>query len=94
MEPLPQLESCLRLAFHAGDERHPSGVSLASWFVREVLPHAPDAWIDDARTRIGCEIPFTRIFHQPQPLRPLAQIDEEIKTLDSEIRCLLERLRP
>src|SRR5262249_20570491 len=34
MEPLPQLESCLRLAFDAGDERHPSGISLASWFVR------------------------------------------------------------
>jgi hypothetical protein len=34
MEPLPQLESCLRLAFDARDEGHPSGVSLASWFVR------------------------------------------------------------
>src|SRR5919109_5582784 len=34
MEPLPQLESCLRLAFDARDTQHPSGVSLASWFVR------------------------------------------------------------
>jgi len=34
MEPLPQLESCLRLAFDARDERWPSGVSLASWFLR------------------------------------------------------------
>ena len=34
MEPLPQLESCLRLAFEARHERHPSGVWLASWFVR------------------------------------------------------------
>jgi len=34
MEPLPQLESCLRLAFEAREERRPSGVSLASWFVR------------------------------------------------------------
>lgn len=34
MEPLGQLESCLRLAFDARDERHVSGVSLASWFVR------------------------------------------------------------
>jgi hypothetical protein len=34
MEPLPQLESCLRLAFDGRDEHHPSGVSLASWFVR------------------------------------------------------------
>src|SRR5882724_7180473 len=34
MEPLPQLESCLRLAFDARDAGHPSGISLASWFVR------------------------------------------------------------
>ena len=34
MEPLPQLESCLRLAFDARDAEHPSGISLASWFVR------------------------------------------------------------
>jgi hypothetical protein len=34
MQPLPQLESCLRLAFDARDPQHPSGVSLASWFVR------------------------------------------------------------
>ncbi len=34
MQPLPQLESCLRLAFDARDQRHVCGVSLASWFVR------------------------------------------------------------
>jgi len=34
MQPLPQLESCLRLAFDARDPQHASGVSLASWFVR------------------------------------------------------------
>src|SRR5205823_10945901 len=34
MESLPQLESCLRLAFDSRDEEHASGVSLASWFVR------------------------------------------------------------
>src|SRR5256884_1395785 len=34
MQPLPQLEPCLRLAFEARDPRHPSGISLASWFVR------------------------------------------------------------
>ncbi len=34
MQPLPQLEQCLRVAFEAGDARHPSGVSLASYFLR------------------------------------------------------------
>ncbi len=84
LEPDPDLRD---------SEDVPWGEDIAAWFEREVLPHAPDAWIDDARTRTGCEIPFTRIFFQPQPLRPLAQIDAEIKALDGEIQCLLERLR-
>ena len=36
---------------------------------REVLPYAPDAWIDAGSSRIGYEISFTRYFYQPQPLR-------------------------
>jgi hypothetical protein len=34
MQPLPQLEQCLRLAFEAADPAHPSGISLGSYFVR------------------------------------------------------------
>ena len=84
LEPDPDLRD---------SENVPWGEDIAAWFAHEVLPHAPDAWIDDARTRTGCEIPFTRIFYQPQPLRPLTQVDAEIKNLDGEIRCLLERLQ-
>jgi type I restriction enzyme M protein len=73
-------------------ENVPCSEDIATWFEREVLPHAPDAWIDKARTRTGCEIAFTRIFYQPQSLRPLAQIDAEIRQMNSEIQCLLERL--
>ncbi|OLR94360.1 type I restriction-modification system subunit M [Actinokineospora bangkokensis] len=59
---------------------------------REVHPHAPDAWIDPAKTRIGYEIPFTRHFHVERPLRPLAEIDAEIRALDAEIRALLAKV--
>ncbi|MBI2680742.1 MAG: SAM-dependent DNA methyltransferase [Candidatus Solibacter usitatus] len=62
LEPDPDLRD---------SENVPWGEDIAAWFEREVLPHAPDAWIDDARTRIGCEIPFTRIFHELQPLATL-----------------------
>src|SRR5258708_18379296 len=34
MEPLPNLEACLRLAYEASDAQHASGVSLASYFAR------------------------------------------------------------
>jgi type I restriction enzyme M protein len=57
---------------------------------REVLPHASDAWIDASKTVIGYEISFTRHFYKPQPLRPLDQIEADIRALEQETEGLLE----
>ena len=57
---------------------------------REVLPHAPDAWIDASKTVIGYEISFTRHFYKPQPLRSLDQIESDIRALEEETEGLLE----
>jgi type I restriction enzyme M protein len=56
---------------------------------REVLPHAPDAWVDADKTQIGYEISFTRYFYQPQPLRGLAEIAADIFALEAETDGLL-----
>lgn len=56
---------------------------------REVHPYVPDAWIDHSKTRIGYEIPVTRLFYKYVPPRPLAEIDAEIKQLEREIQELL-----
>ena len=55
----------------------------------EVLPHAPDAWADHTKTKLGYEIPVTRIFYRYQPPRPLAEIDADIKQVETEILQLL-----
>ncbi len=55
-----------------------------------MLPHAPDAWIDDASIRIGYEISFTRYFYKPQPLRTLDEIRADIKALERETDDLLD----
>ena len=65
---------------------------IHDYFHREVLPHVPDAWIDETKTKIGYEIPFTRHFYVYQPPRPLADIDAELKTLESEIQALLREV--
>ena len=57
---------------------------------REVLPHAPDAWIDRPKTVIGYEISFTRHFYKPQPLRTLEEIEADIRMLEKEADGLLE----
>ena len=59
------------------------------YFEREVRPHVPDAWIDESKTRIGYEIPFTRHFYKYKPLRPLEVIDAEVKALEQEIQAML-----
>jgi type I restriction enzyme M protein len=59
---------------------------------REVLPYAPDAWIDEAATKIGYEISFTRHFYKPQPLRSLEEIRADILALETETPGLLENI--
>ena len=45
---------------------------------RKVLPHVPDAWVDESKTRVGYEINFNRYFYKYTPLRPLEGIEAEI----------------
>ena len=70
-------------------ENVPLDEDVEEYLHREVLPHVPDAWIDHSRTKIGYEIPFTRHFYVYTPPRPLAEINAELKALESEIQALL-----
>jgi type I restriction enzyme M protein len=62
---------------------------IEAFFRREVLPHVPDAWIDEEATKIGYEISFTRYFYKPQPLRTLSEISVDILALEKETGGLL-----
>ena len=70
-------------------ENVPLDEDIDAYFAREVTPHVPDAWIDHAKTKIGYEIPFTRHFYVYTPPRPLAEIDAELRDLESQIQKLL-----
>lgn len=63
---------------------------VEDYFEREVKPYVPDAWIDHAKTRVGYEIPFTRLFYRYVPPRPLEEIDAELNQLAKEIIELLQ----
>lgn len=67
--------------------KEPGGIE--AFIRREVLPHAPDAWIDETKTTIGYEISFTRYFYKPQPLRPLEAIRADILALERETDGLM-----
>ena len=65
---------------------------IDAYFQREVLPHAPDAWIDHEKSRVGYEIPFNRHFYVFEPPRSLHEIDEELKGVTARIMTMLEGL--
>jgi type I restriction enzyme M protein len=71
------------------NENVPLKEDIQTYFKREVLPHVPDAWIDESKTRIGYDIPFTRHFYKYNALRPLTEIEGEIRSLEAQIQGVL-----
>jgi len=73
-------------------ENVPLKEDIYEYFEREVKPHVPDAWIDESKTKIGYEIPFTRHFYKYQPLRPSEEIMKEIIELEKSISEKLKKV--
>src|SRR5882672_388358 len=70
-------------------ENVPLSEDVGTYFEREVLPHASDAWIDDEKTKVGYEIPFNRHFYVFKPPRPLTEIDAELKVVTDRILTMI-----
>lgn len=85
-------------------ENIPLTESVDEYMAREVLPYAPDAWIEPRKQKkgqplelrdggtVGYEIPFTRHFYEYTPLRPSADILDEIRELETGIAVKLQRM--
>lgn len=83
----PQPDSSLR-----DTENVPLTEDVGEYFKREVLPHAPDAWIDPDKTKVGYEIPFNRHFYVFKTPRPLAEIDADLKRTTDRILDMIKGL--
>lgn len=83
----PQPDSSLR-----DTENVPLTEDVESYFKREVLPHVPDAWIDESKTKVGYEIPFNRHFYVFEPPRPLVEIDADLKIVTDRIVHMIGEL--
>lgn len=73
-------------------ENVPLTQDIDAYFAREVLPYAPDAWIDEKKTKVGYEIPMTRYFYEYQKPEESDTILERIIGLESDISESLKRL--
>lgn len=73
-------------------ENVPLTDDIEAYFKREVLPHVPDAWIDESKTKTGYEIPFNRHFYVFEPPRSLEDIDSDLSTVTARIQTMLQEL--
>ncbi|WP_278368371.1 type I restriction-modification system subunit M [Marinobacter salarius] len=91
----PEADSSLR-----DNENVPLDETVGDYFQREVVPHVPDAWVDQSKCDeqdgevgiVGYEIPFNRHFYVFQPPRPLEEIDADLKACTDKIKTMIEGL--
>ncbi|MBE3654210.1 type I restriction-modification system subunit M [Vibrio navarrensis] len=82
------------------NENVPLTETVDDYFAREVLPHVPDAWIDESKTDpkdgevgiVGYEIPFNRHFYVYEPPRKLEEIDADLDAVSADIMQLLQEV--
>jgi type I restriction enzyme M protein len=70
-------------------ENVPLKEDVEEYMKREVLPHVPDAWVDESKTKVGYEINFNRYFYKYTPPRPLEEIETDLKKIEKEIADML-----
>ena len=73
-------------------ENVPLVQDIDAYFAREVLPYAPDAWIDHSKTKVGYEIPITRYFYEYQAPEAVEDIVARITALEQDISAGLAEL--
>lgn len=73
-------------------EQIPVKEDIKDYFEREVLPYAPDAWIDEDKTKVGYEIPFTKYFYKYEELGNSDETLVEIKVLGNSIQESIKSL--
>lgn len=73
-------------------ENVPLTEDIDAYFKREVLPYAPDAWIDKSKTKVGYEIPMTRYFYKYQAPEKAKDIEKRLNKIESDITKSLKEL--
>uniref|UniRef100_UPI004024FD79 type I restriction-modification system subunit M n=1 Tax=Roseburia faecis TaxID=301302 RepID=UPI004024FD79 len=58
----------------------------------EVAVYNPDAWIDHSKTKIGYEIPFSRLFYEYKKIREASVIAKEVAEQEQKLSAHLKKL--
>jgi type I restriction enzyme M protein len=70
-------------------ENIPLDETIYDYFIREVKPHVPEAWINLDSVKIGYEISFNEYFYKHKPLRSIEEVAADILRLEAESEGLI-----
>jgi len=73
-------------------ENVPLKEDIHDYMAHEVLPHVPDAWVDESKTKVGYEINFNRYFYKYTPPRSLEEIEADLRQIEQEIAAMLSEV--
>lgn len=73
-------------------ENIPLTEEVEKYISREVLPYNPDAWVDEGKTKIGYEIPFTRTFYEYKEIEASVNIASRIAQREQSLISKLHEL--
>ena len=73
-------------------ESIPWAENIEEYMQKNVFLYAPDAWIDEKKSKIGYEIPFTREFYKYVPLRHSDEIFAHLKELEQQESALMDKI--
>ena len=65
---------------------------IERFFETEVIPFAPDAWIDEKATKVGYELSFTKHFYKPMVFRSVQEIVDDLQALERETDGMLAEI--
>ncbi|GAC1420731.1 MAG: hypothetical protein NVSMB64_29670 [Candidatus Velthaea sp.] len=73
-------------------ENVPLVEDVQAFFEREVKPYVAHSWIEDDKTKVGYEVPFTRVFFKYVPPRSIRDIDTDLAAVTADIVALLSEV--
>lgn len=73
-------------------ENIPFTEDIEGYMQKNVYPYAPDAWIDEKKSKVGYEIPFTREFYKYVAPRRSEEIYAHLQELEQQESSLMAKI--
>ena len=74
------------------NETIPWKEEIEAYMEKNVYPYAPDAWIDEKKSKVGYEIPFTREFYKYVAPRKSEDIYAHLQELNAQEEVLMAKI--